>query len=183
MPPGKVKRIGMRLATAVLTALPMCGLVVFFEATRPAKFYNGATASAHLTSSGPAAAVPGLRPRLAVAKFKGVSAELRDKSEPQVAARPFSAIDAVSVFGGMGHAGLRPGAEAEFITKDHRRIALKIVNREPVIDQAFPDNSRLLAVTRATTATLVSFAWGSWIYLVEVTDKGIEPEVVVQKVL
>ena len=46
-----------------------------------------------------------------------------------------------------------------------------------------PDNSRLMDIVPASTANTVSFAWGNWLYVAEVEDKGIEPEVVVQEVL
>ncbi len=168
-------------------AMPLCGLIFFLEMTRPAKFAGDGSVAAQISIGGNGSAVGDAfaRPHRSVARLKGISAELLQTSLPQPGVKIFSASDAERAFGGSAFATLRPGIEAEFVTKDHRRVALRVIDREPIGDQALPStsNSRMIAATPTSTANLVSFVWGPWQYLVEVQDKGVEPEVVVQKVL
>jgi hypothetical protein len=115
-----------------------------------------------------------------VAKLKGVSAELGGSGTAD--AKLFSASDAVNAFGGP-KAGLKTGFKTEFVTKDHRRIAIRIVRREPITDRAVPDNERLMDIVQASTANVIKFHAGNWLYTAEIQDKGIAPEIVVQEVL
>jgi hypothetical protein len=182
----RVERLGRHLTAGMLMALPLCGLVLFFETTRPAQFRGEGTVAAQLSSSGVAGAESSVRPRQAIARLKGVSAELRENNPLQLAqldAKEFSVTDAERALGRAAIASLKPGVEAEFITKDHRRVAVRVVSREAIIDQAVPDNTRIMGIAPASTATMVSFVWGPWLYRVEMQDKGFEPQVVVQKVL
>ena len=57
------------------------------------------------------------------------------------------------------------------------------MSREPLVDRAIPDNARLMNITEASTANTMKFVWGRWLYKVDIEDKGVEPDVVVQKVL
>lgn len=185
---GRLERLGRQLTAAMLMALPLGGLVLFFEATRPAQFRDDGTVAAQLSTSTPSTAgVESLtRPRYAIARFKGVSAELRENSlsqQAQNAATEFSVADAEHALRRATIASLKPGVEAEFITKDHRRVAVRVVSREAIVDRAVPDNARIMEIAPASTATTVSFVWGPWLYRVEVQDKGAEPAVVVEKVL
>jgi hypothetical protein len=169
-------------------ALPLGGLVLFFEATKPAQFGGQGAVAAQLSmsSSGTADAESLARPRLAIARLKGVSAELRENSAVQPAqldAKEFTFTDAERALGRATIASLKPGVEAEFVTKDHRRVAVRVVSREAIIDQAVPDNAYIMGIAPASTASIVSFVWGPWLYRVEIQDKGTEPKVVVQKVL
>jgi hypothetical protein len=101
----------------------------------------------------------------------------------QLDTKEFTFTDAERALGRATIASLKPGVEAEFVTKDHRRVAVRVVSREAIIDQAVPDNAYIMGIAPASTASTVSFVWGPWLYRVEVQDKGTEPKVVVQKVL
>jgi hypothetical protein len=169
-------------------ALPLGGLILVFEATKPAQFGGEGTVAAQLStfSSGIANSVSLRRPRPAIARLKGVSAELRENGPMQLAqldTKEFNFTDAERALGRATIASLKPGVEAEFITKDHRRVAVRVVSREAIIDQAVPDNAYIMRIAPASTASMVSFVWGPWLYRVEIQDKGTEPQVVVQKVL
>jgi hypothetical protein len=182
---GRLERLGRHLTAGVLMALPLGGLVLFFEATRPAQFEGTVLAQLSAPSSGTAAESLA-RPRQAIARFEGVSAELRESNRPQLAhldTTAFSAGDAGHALGRAAIASLKPGVEAEFITRDHRRVAVRVVSREPIVDQAVPDNAHIMGIAPASTAALVSFVWGPWLYRVEIQDRGVESEVVVQQVL
>jgi hypothetical protein len=182
---GRLERLGRHLTAGMLMALPLGGLVLFFEATRPAQFQGeGAIAAQLSTSSSSMAGAESLaRPRHAVARLKGVSAELRESSAAQLDMKEFSVADAGRALDRASIASLKPGVELEFITKDHRRVAVRVLSREAIFDRAVPDNSRIMSIAPASTANMVSFVWGPWLYRVEVQNKGIEPKVVVQKVL
>jgi hypothetical protein len=184
---GRLERLGRHLTAGMLMALPLGGLVFFFEATRPAQLYGeGAVAAQLSTPSFGMAGLVSARPRQVIARLKGVSAELHENSAPQLAqlnARAFSVADAGGALGRAAIASLKPGVEAEFVTKDHRIVAVRVVSREAIIDQAVPDNAHIMEIAPASTAATVSFVWGPWLYRVEVRDKGTEPAVVVQNVL
>jgi hypothetical protein len=185
---GRLERLRRNLTAGMLMALPLGGLVLFLEATRPAQFRGEGTIAAQLsTSSSSITGAESLaRPRQAIARLNGVSAELRENNSPQLArldAKEFSLTDAERALGRATIANLKPGVEAEFITNDLRRVAVRVVSREAIVDQAVPDNAYIMRIAPASTATLVSFVWGPWLYRVEVRDKGAEPKVVVQKVL
>ena len=60
---------------------------------------------------------------------------------------------------------------------------IRIVGRDAIVDQQVPDNRTLSSITRASTANIVSFVWGDWLYRAEVEDKGFDPEIAVQKIL
>ncbi|WKW49583.1 hypothetical protein [Rhodomicrobium lacus] len=166
-------------------ALPLCGLVTFFEMTRPAQmsgagFYATQMAEGQTTVPAQAGAQAWRRSQPAVTRFKGVSAER--KSDEMPVTPVLSSSDARKAFADAPSAHLRPGLYTEFVTNDHRRLALVIVSREPITDQVIPDNARLMSITEAGTGNVVSFAWGRWIYRVAIEDKGMEPEApVVQK--
>ncbi|MFT4080157.1 hypothetical protein [Rhodomicrobium sp.] len=168
-----------------LMALPLCGLVTFFEMTRPAQmsgagFYATQMAEGQTTLPAQAGAQSWRRSQPAVTRFKGVSAER--KSDEMPVTPVLSSSDARKAFADAPSAHLRPGLYTEFVTNDHRRLALVIVSREPITDQVIPDNARLMSITEAGTGNVVSFAWGRWIYRVAIEDKGMEPEApVVQK--
>ena len=171
------------MTAGMLMALPLGGLILFFEATRPAQSRGEGTVVSQLSTSSMAGADFLTRRRHGIARLKGVSAELRENDLSQKEARDFSVADAEHVLGHVTIASLKPGAEAEFITRDHHRMAVRVISREPIVDQAVPDNARIMDIAPASTATIVRFVWGPWLYRVEVQDKGIEPAVVVQKVL
>ncbi len=178
-------RLGWGLIYSALAALPLCGFILFFEITRPAHIHSTGFVSAELASfnGGYAGAAASPLRKHAVARFKGVSAELGATRYPASKAKLFSASDAQLAFGGAPRASLKAGFQTEFVTKDHRRVAIRIIRREAIMDRAVPDNARLMDIVPASTANTVSFVWGSWLYVAEVEDKGIEPEVVVQEVL
>ena len=175
----RAQSVGFGLIYGALAALPICGLVLFLEMTQPAHSHSAGFISTNVASFDDGfggVAVSPLRQN-AVAKLKGVSAELGQTVSQ------FSASDAAQAFGGTPRASLKAGFKTEFVTKDHRRIAVRIVQREAITDRALPDNSRLMDIVPASTANTVSFVWGSWLYVAEVQDKGIEPDVAVQEVL
>lgn len=177
----RVKRLSQGLTVAFLAALPLCGLIFFFQMTQPAQVYGGAVAAelSTVTATGPG--VTQAR-RYAVAQLSGVSAELRQNTAgPQ--AKLLSAGDAERALASAPYESLKNGYRVEFVNKDHHRVALRIVGRQPVTDQAVPDNAQLMDMAPASTANRVSFVWGPWLYTVEVEDKGVEPEIAVQSVL
>jgi len=178
---GRAKRLGRGLTAATLAALPLGGLIFFFEMTQPAQVYSGAIAAELSTAAAPSPAVkPGQR--YAVAQLAGVSAELRQNAAgPQT--KLLSAGDAERALASAPYDKLKTGYRVEFVNKDHHRVALRIVGRQPVTDEAVPDNARLMDMAPASTANRVSFVWGPWLYTVEVEDKGVEPEIAVQSVL
>ena len=171
-----------------LMALPLTGLVLFFEMSQPAKVVNAGFAAVQMASNSSEVISDGsVRPWLfrghaSIARFDGVSAQRRsDKAE--AAALILTASDAEHVLAGAPFGSLKPGFYTEFLNKERHRITLLIVSREPIVDRAIPDNQRLMNITDASTANVMSFSWGHWIYKVEIEDKGVEPDVVVQKVL
>ncbi len=176
--------ISRAISYGALMALPLSGLVLFFEMTAPAKVMHVGVVPTQI-ASGPSepmsdGASRPWRGRATVARFAGVSAERRpDKGEPAM----LTAVDAEHVLSQAPYGSLRPGFYTEFINKERHRIALLIVNREPIVDSVVPDNARLMDITEASTQNVMSFAWGHWLYKVEIEDKGVEPDVVVQKVL
>jgi hypothetical protein len=185
---GRLERLRRHLTAGMLMALPLGGLVLFLEATRPAQSRGEGTVAERLSTS--SSSITGAeflaRPRQAIARLNGVSAELRENNPPQLAqldAKEFSVTDAKRALGSATIAHLKPGVEVEFITNDHRRVAVRVVSREAIVDQAVPDNAYIMSIAPASTANLVSFVWGPWLYRVEVQDKGAERKVVVQKVL
>ncbi len=179
----RAESVGWGLVYGVLAVLPLSGLLFFLQITRPAHI-QGATNSgievASLDVKDKAAAASPVR-KYAVARLKGVSAELGEAGTAD--AKLISASEAVIAFGGTPRASLKPGLKTEFVTRDHRRIAIRIIRREAVTDRAMPDNTRLMDIMQASTANTVRFAWGDWIYTAVIQDKGIEREVVVQEVL
>src|SRR5215467_12180424 len=84
---GRLERLARHLTAGMLMALPLGGLVLFFEATRPAQFGGEGTVAAQLSTSGSgmAGAESLVRPRQAIARLKGVSAELIENNPPQLA--------------------------------------------------------------------------------------------------
>jgi hypothetical protein len=180
---GRAECLGWGLIYGVLAALPLCGLLFFLQITRPAHIHGAVSTPVEFASfngSDTGAAASSVR-KHAVARLQGVSAELG--GTPTAEAKLFSASEAVIAFGGAPSTSLKPGFKTEFVTKDHRRIAIRIIRREAVTDRAMPDNARLMDIVPASTASVVSFGWGNWVYTAEVRDKGIEPEVAVQEVL
>ena len=178
--------VGRAVWCGALMALPLSGLVLFFEMTQPAKVLNAgvvqlASNASEVISEG------SVRPwhfrgHASVARFEGVSAQRRsDDTEP--AERILSASDARRVLASAPFGSLRPGFQAEFLSRERHRILLRIVSHEPLFDRTVPDNSRLMNITEASTASLMTFSWGNWMYKAEIEDKGVEPDVVVQKVL
>ena len=174
--------IGRTVWCGALMALPLSGLVLFFEMTQPAKVVNAGFVTRQMASGAPElVSDSSLRPWLArehlsIARFEGVSAQQRsDDAEPS--------SDARQVLASAPFGSLKPGFQTEFLSRERHRIALRIVSREPIIDRSVPDNAKLINVTEASTANLMTFVWGNWIYKAEIEDKGVEPEVVVQKVL
>jgi hypothetical protein len=174
---------------SALMALPLSGLVLFFEMTQPAKVMNAGVVPAQLASSASEVISEGsvkpwhFRGHASVALFEGVSAQRRsDYTEP--AEQILSTSDAARrVLASAPFESLRPGFQAEFLSRERHRISLRIVSREPIFDRTVPDNSRLMNITEASTANLKTFSWGNWMYKAEIEDKGVEPDVVVQKVL
>jgi hypothetical protein len=180
--------LGRAMWCGALMALPLTGLVLFFEMTQPAKVINAGLAAAQM-ASGPSEVISDgsakpwpLRGYTSIARFEGVSAQRRvDKAE--YAEPILTTSDARRVFASAPVGSLKPGFQAEFLSRDRHRIALRIVSREPIFDRTVPDNARLMNFTEASTANRMTFSWGNWIYKAEIEDKGVEPDVVVQKVL
>jgi hypothetical protein len=207
----RVECLGWGLIYGALAALPLCGLVLFLQITRPAHIHGGDSGSTKFVSyddSGSRTAASPLGKHAAarlngstkfvsydnggsriaaspvgkhvVARLDGVSAELGGNSaEPKL----LSSSAAELAFNRAPQACLKAGFRTEFISEDHHRVAIRIIRREAITDGAAPDNSRLRDIVPASTASTVRLPWGGWIYVAEVEDKGIEPEVVVQEVL
>jgi hypothetical protein len=178
-----LENIGRGFAYWAFAALPLFSLVLFFEITKPADVRGGALAGTELSSAGTGNGGAGFWPvrHNAIARLKGVSAEL-EQSDAQHA-DVISASDAQLALANAPHASLKTGFETEFVTKEHRRFAIRIIRRERIMDRAVPDNARLRDIVPASTANTVTFAWGAWLYVAEIVDKGPEPQVVVQEVL
>ena len=178
------KRVGRAAVFGLIAALPLCGLVLLLEITQPAQ-PGGKVIAAELSTGtldgAKACSREGRRGR--VARLDGVSAELRNAAVSRPYAHALSASDAERAFASAPYASLKAGLQTEFVTREHRRVALRIVSRVAIVDRPIPDNSRLMDVVPASTANGVTFVWGPWLYTAEVEDKGPEPEVVVQKVL
>ncbi len=180
--------IGRTIWCSVLMALPLSGLVLFFEMTQPAKVMNAGFPATRMASYASERVSDGgvrpwvLRGHASIARFEGVSAQQRsDKAEP--VNHVLTANEAERALERAPFGSLKPGFYTEFLTKERRRIALFIVSREPLVDRAIPDNARLMNITEASTANTMTFVWGQWLYKVDIEDKGVEPDVVVQKVL
>jgi hypothetical protein len=172
------------LMFGLLAALPLGGLILFFEVTRPAELRaEGPVATKLATMESQGAAIARSRNRYAVARLNGVSAELTAVPMPLSDGQAFSASDAERVFAASSASLINIGFQSEFVTKEGRRLIVRIVSRNPIGDQVIPKTGNMMAVTPASTAKLVSFVWGAWLYRAEVEDKGPEPEVVVQKLL
>jgi hypothetical protein len=180
--------LGRTLCSGVLMALPLGGLVLFFEMTEPAKVTNTGFFATKM-ASGPAAESlrdaaikPWLTRGQSFARFEKVSAERRSDNGESTALK-LTAGDTESALAKAPFESLKAGFYTEFVTKERRRIALLIVGREPIYDRVVPDNSKLMNFTEASTANVVTFVWGRYLYRAEIVDKGIEADVVVQKVL
>jgi hypothetical protein len=178
---------GRALLSGLLMALPLGGLVLFFEMTRPANVTSTGFFATQMASAEPQQAGSESKPwllhgRSPVARIKGISAQRRP-DKPERVSRPFSASDAQKVLAEAPALALNAGFYTEFLTKERHRISLLILSREPILDRAMPDNRKLMNVTEASTSNVVSFAWGRWIYRAEIEDRGVEPDIVVQKVL
>lgn len=175
--------MGRGLVYWAFAALPLFSLILFFEITKPADVKGGALAGAALSSAAAGTGSSGFWPvrHNAIARFKGVSAELAQSGTERTGA--ISASDAELALANAPHASLRAGFETEFVTKEHRRYAVRIIRRERIMDRAIPDNARLKDIVPASTANAVTFVWGAWLYVAEIVDKGPEPRVVVQEVL
>ena len=97
---GRVECLGWGLIYGALAALPLCGLVLFLEITKPVHFHSDVFVSTELASFSDdytgAAASP-LR-KHAVARLKGVSAELGQTGSPPADAKLFSASEARTRF-------------------------------------------------------------------------------------
>jgi hypothetical protein len=177
---------GRALFCGLLMALPLGGLVLFFEMTRPAKVTSTGFFATQMASAAPQEPVGESKPwllrgRSTVARIKGISAQRRpDNAGPS---QVFSVSEAQKVLAEAPAVALSAGYYTEFLTKERRRISLLILSREPIVDRTIPDNNTLMSVTEASTANVVSFAWGRWIYRAEIEDKGVEPDIVVQKTL
>ncbi|HZV20521.1 MAG TPA: hypothetical protein VE986_03150 [Hyphomicrobiales bacterium] len=170
-------------SVGVLTALPLCGLVLFLEATRPAK--GSASVATKMAGAGRSPEMQSYAhwaQSRYVVRLNGISAEI-GRSVVEPAARSFTARDAERAIAKSGYGELSVGFQSEFVTRNRRRIAMRIVAREPIIDQTVPDNRRVTMLTPASTANMVSFVWGPWLYRAVIEDRGVEPDVVVQKVL
>jgi hypothetical protein len=173
------RAVGRAVSFAILTVLPLCALILFFEMTQPAQtasdgFFATQMASTRLDDHSQPSVWGG--PSF-VAHFKGVSAQLGQ------AAKVFTASDAERAFADASLGIMKVGFETEFVTRSRRRIWLRILSRDPIVDQAIPDNSRLMDITPASSANIITFAWGRWLYRAQIEDRGFEPDVVVQKVL
>ena len=181
----RVKPLSRGLACCMLAALPLGGLLFFLEITKPARLYSdGAEAelSSTIAGSGAVASLAGRRD--SVTRLQGVSAELHPDAVPEAPyTQVFNASEARQALACAPYASLKAGFQTEFVTSKHRRVALRIISRSVIVDRAVPDNARLMDVVPASTANVVSFVWGPWLYTAEVQDKGPEPEVVVQKIL
>jgi hypothetical protein len=174
-----------------LAVLPLCGLVLFFEVSSATAPSNGFL-SHHLRSafwragfSGSFETNPSRVDASAVvpARFTGISAQLARTVDNRVSLAAITANEAEQAFFDAPSGMLKVGHEAEFITKDGRRLVLRIVSRQPIADQAMPDNARIMNIAPASTATVINFAWGQWLYGVEIEDRGLERGIAVQKSL
>jgi hypothetical protein len=181
---GSLASLVKGLMLSLLAALPLGGLVLFFEITRPAELRaEGPLATRLASNESQGAAIPRSRNRYAVARLQGVNAELTAVPVPLSDEDVFTASDAERVFAASSASLINIGLHSEFVTKDGRRLAVRIVSRDLIGDQIISETGKLVAVTPASTAKLASFVWGPWRYQAEIEDKGPEPEIVVQKLL
>lgn len=180
---GRVECLGWGLIYGVLAALPLCGLVLFLQITRPAHVHGGVFVSTEFASYDDGSRRTAASPlsKQVVARLNGVSAELSGTSSAE--AKLSIANNAALAFNRAPRSSLKAGFRTEFVTKDHHRVAIRVIRREPITDQAVPDKSRLMDIVPASTANTVRLPWGDWTYVAEFEDKGVEPEVVVQEVL
>ncbi|MGA7324514.1 MAG: hypothetical protein WBX25_08560 [Rhodomicrobium sp.] len=180
---GRLASLARTATFSALAALPLCGLVLFFEITRPAHFASSGLVQTQLVSNEAFGPTYVAGKGEAVVRLKGVSAEIRRASVTQDKVQVFSVSDAERAFADATPVSLKPGFETEFMTKDGHRASLRIVSREPIVDLALPNDRRMMDIVLASTGKTVSFAWGPWLYRAEITDKGADAPVVVQKVL
>lgn len=166
---------------AILTALPLCAFIFFFETTRPASVSSAVLLVSRSLNASEQGGV--WRHSGFVSRFRDVSAQLgrgaTSDQIPQILVaknRSADAADASSI-------GLDVGFEAEFVTRDGHRKWLRILSRNLIVDQVIPDNGRLMEIAPASSADIITFAWGRWIYRAQVEDRGFESETMVQKVL
>ncbi len=183
-----LRRAKRAITCGVLTVLPLCGLILFFEITRPAHHVRDGFFATQIVdnSFGQTDELGGqvvFGERASIARFKGVSAELGQSGFGEPAPKIFTASDAERAFSEVRNGVLKVGFETEFLNKYRHRMALRIVSRMPIIDEPVPENSRLMEISPASTSKLVTFVWGDWLYRAEIEDKGFEPDIVVQKVL
>lgn len=184
------KVVARAISCSLLTSLPLCGLVLFFELTRPASAPGEGLLSKHLsdtvwrTAFGSQRAYPfsSSMPGSPVARFEGVSAELRDSGKAKIQSAKLTEL-ANRAFSDASSTPLRVGLRAEFAAADGHRLVFRIIRRDPVTDEPVPDNSRMMNIAPASTAHVVSFIWGQWRYSVEIQDHGRDPEIAVQKSL
>jgi hypothetical protein len=180
---GVIAGFARTVGLLALTVLPLGGLMLFLETTRPAERSSfAAVKSSSLIKVDYNDAVSFDRSKMVV-RFKGISAELGPTMIVEPVGAKFTSKDAEHAIAAGRFANLNIGFQAEFITPDRHRYSLRIVGRDPIIDQQVPDNRTLSSITRASTANIVTFVWGDWLYRAEVQDKGFDPEIAVQKIL
>src|SRR5258706_8178116 len=183
-----MRAIRRTLPYGILTAFPLCGLVLFFEMTRPANVIGEGFVAMHFPNIAAGEFSDGAEKaslsggRRLVARLEGVSAEIHSQQTGALSAKPFASGDS-SQMAEASFAVFKPGTEAEYITRDRHRVVLRIVSRQSLTDRSIPDNAAIMDVAPASTAKVVTFVWGDWLYRAEINDKGVEPEVVVQKIL
>jgi hypothetical protein len=177
---GWMRQLGHASVCTALAALPLCGLVCFFELTRPLNPSVQGLAAPTLLSGAETASVGSLSFSTPVS-FLGVSAERRTPSES--ASRFVSTGEAEHVLASLASSTLFPGFESEFVSEEGRRIALRIISRDPVGDQIISGQESTIAATPASTSKQVTFTWGPWLFRAELEDKGLDNRVVVPKVL
>ncbi len=152
--------LGRTVCSGMLMALPLGGLVLFFEMTEPAKVTNTSFFATKM-ASGSAAELAGdvsSRPWLArgrsFARFERVSAQQRSDQRDQGALK-LTEGDTERALANAPFGSLKAGFYTEFLNKERRRIGLLIVSREPIFDRVIPDNSRLTNFVEASTANVV----------------------------
>ena len=180
--------VARALSCSLLASLPLGGLVLFFELTKPASATNEGCLSRHLSDTVWRTAFGGQTDNLLTASSSGypiprlgVSAEVHDVRTAQVQSASLTALG--QAFSDARSRTLRVGGQTQFISSDGHRIVLRILRRDPISDEPVPDNRRMMQIAPASTANVVSFVWGQWRYAVEIEDRDRNSEIVVQKSL
>jgi hypothetical protein len=112
-----------------------------------------------------------------VVKLNGVSAKI-SAVKPDV---PGEAEAKSAFFRNSEKADL--GRRVVVATEDGRRYALRIISRQPLTDQALPDQKLNANMVPASSAHMISIVAGRWLYRIGVEEIESEPVLAVQQSL